>query len=97
MEKTPCVYILSNQRNGTLYTGVTGNLVKRIWEHKNHFVEGFSKKYGADTLVYFEVHETMEAAITREKQIKKWNRKWKLRLIEERNPEWNDLYDEICR
>ncbi len=97
MGKSPCVYVLSSQQNGTLYTSVTGDLIKRIWEHKNHLVEGFSKKYGTDILVYFEMHVTMEVAIMREKQIKKWNRKWKLRLIEKHNPEWNDLFDEICR
>ena len=97
MEKSPCIYILASERNGTLYIGVTSNLPKRIWEHKNHVVDGFSKKYKTDLLVYFEMHETMEAAITREKQMKKWNRAWKLELIEKDNPEWNDLYDEICR
>jgi len=91
------MYILSSQQNGTLYTGVTSNLIKRVWEHKKHFIDGFSKQYKTDRLVYFEIHETMEAAITREKQIKKWNRKWKLELIEKENSEWNDLYNEICR
>jgi len=93
--KSPCVYIIASQRNGTLYTGVTSDLIKRIWEHKNELVEGFTKKYRVYRLVYFELHPDMDSAITREKQIKKWNRKWKLRLIEEHNPDWNDLYQEL--
>ena len=95
MEKQPAVYLLASQRNGTLYIGVTSNLVKRIWEHRNNAVEGFTKRYGVHTLVYYEQHTTMEAAITREKQLKKWNRAWKLRLVEERNPDWRDLSPEI--
>mgnify|MGYP001577293216 FL=1 len=94
-EKTYCVYILSSQRNGTLYIGVTNNLTKRIWEHKNKKVDGFTKKYEAHHLVYFEQHNNSESAITREKQIKKWCRLWKLRLIEEKNPKWRDLYQDI--
>ncbi len=90
--KQPCVYILASQKNGTLYTGVTSNLIKRIWEHKHDQAEGFTQKYAVHLLVYFEQHKDMTAAITREKQIKKWNRAWKLRLIEENNPDWNDLY-----
>ena len=93
--KTPCVYILASGRNGTLYIGVTSDPIKRIWEHKGDFVEGFSKQYGVHMLVYFELHDRMEDAILREKQMKKWNRAWKLRLIEERNPHWRDLYDEL--
>ena len=93
--KSPCVYIIASQRNGTLYTGVTSDLIKRIWEHKNELVEGFTKKYRVYRLIYFELHPDMDSAITREKQIKKWNRKWKLRLIEEHNPDWNDLYQEL--
>ncbi|MBU0769492.1 MAG: GIY-YIG nuclease family protein [Proteobacteria bacterium] len=92
MENQFYVYILASKRNGTLYIGVTSELPKRIWEHKEGLVEGFTKKYNIKILVYFEVHEHIESAITREKQLKKWNRKWKLRLIEEKNPEWNDLY-----
>jgi len=95
VEKRPCVYILASRRNGTLYTGVTSDLVKRVHEHKNGLADGFTKKYNVHHLVYFEPHEDMNAAITREKQIKKWNRAWKLELIEEGNPEWKDLYDEI--
>ena len=94
-EKHPAIYILASQRNGTLYIGVTSNLVKHIWEHKNNVVEGFTQRYGVHELVYFEQHSTMETAITREKQLKKWNRAWKLRLIEERNPDWCDLWPEI--
>jgi len=91
----PCVYILASDRIGTLYTGVTSDLARRIWEHKNAAMEGFTKKYGIHTLVWYEQHETMESAITREKSIKEWNREWKLRLIEESNPEWRDLYPDI--
>ena len=95
MIKQPCVYILASQRNGTLYIGVTSNLVKRSWEHRNNVVKGFTKKYGVHRLVYYEVHGDMTSAISREKQLKKWNRAWKLRLIEERNPTWRDLWEEV--
>ena len=91
----PCVYILANKRNGTLYTGVTSNLVQRVWQHKNNLVEGFTKRYGIHSLVWYEVHETMESAITREKSVKKWKREWKRGLIEKNNPEWRDLYRDI--
>jgi putative endonuclease len=91
----PAVYILASQRNGTLYTGVTSDLSKRTWEHKNDSAEGFSKRYGVHLLVYFELHPDMLSAITREKQIKKWNRAWKIRLIESINPGWRDLWNEI--
>ena len=89
------VYILANKRNGTLYIGVTSNLVKRVWEHKNDQVDGFTKQYEVHRLVWFEQHEEMESAIIREKQIKKWERSWKIRLISEMNPKWHDLYSEI--
>jgi putative endonuclease len=95
VEKTPCVYILASQKNGTLYIGVTSDLVKRCWEHKENLVEGFTKRYKIHYLVYFELHETMTDVIQREKQIKKWRRAWKLSLIEEQNPEWRDLSNEI--
>ncbi|MCB0192564.1 MAG: GIY-YIG nuclease family protein [Anaerolineae bacterium] len=95
MEKQPTVYILASKRNGTLYIGVTSNLVKRIWEHKNDVQGGFTKKYQVHRLVYFEQHPTMEAAITREKRRKKWNRQWKINLIEKNNPQWRDLWDDI--
>ena len=90
------VYILASKRNGTLYIGMTNNLVRRVWEHKNNVVEGFTKKYGVHQLIWYEVADTPQAAITREKQLKKWNRAWKLKLIEAGNPEWKDLCDEIA-
>ncbi|MCS6847387.1 MAG: GIY-YIG nuclease family protein [Anaerolineae bacterium] len=93
--KQPAVYILASRRNGTLYIGVTSNLRQRIWEHKNDVAEGFTKKYGVHMLVYYELHTSMLDAIRREKQLKKWNRAWKLKLIEAQNPEWRDLYDDI--
>jgi putative endonuclease len=86
------VYILASRRNGTLYVGVTDDLVRRVYEHKNDLVEGFSQKYGVHRLVHFEVCEDIRAAIEREKRVKKWNRQWKIELIEKSNPEWNDLY-----
>ena len=95
MSKQPCVYILTNRKNGTLYVGVTSHPVKRTWEHKNQFVDGFSKKYGLHILVWFEMHETMESAILREKGLKRWRRKWKLELINRFNPNWRDLYSEL--
>ncbi|MEC9268365.1 MAG: GIY-YIG nuclease family protein [Pseudomonadota bacterium] len=93
--KQPCVYLLASGRNGTLYIGVTSDLVKRISEHRNGAVAGFTKSYAVHRIVYFEQHATMETAITREKQLKKWNRAWKIRLIEESNPQWRDLYEDI--
>jgi putative endonuclease len=95
MKKQFYVYMLASKRNGTLYTGVTSNLIQRVWQHGQDLVEGFTKKYRVKKLVYYEVHDNAESAITREKQIKKWRRKWKLRLIEEKNPQWKNLYDEI--
>ena len=95
MEKQPCVYLLASKRNGTLYTGVTSNLIKRIWEHKNNLVEGFTSKYSVHTLVWYEIHDTMESAIQREKAIKNWNRAWKMKMIEELNPRWRDLYPDL--
>ena len=94
-EKQPAVYILASERNGTLYTGVTSNLAHRIWQHRNDVVEGFSKEHRTHLLVYFELHTSIKDAILREKQIKKWERKWKIRLIEKSNPYWHDLYSEI--
>lgn len=91
----PCVYILASKRNGTLYIGVTSDLVKRVWEHKNDFVDGFTKDHGVHMLVWYEVHETMGSAITQEKALKFWKRAWKLRLIEEGNPGWADLYEKL--
>ena len=95
MERQPCVYILASKRNGTLYTGVTSDLIKRIWEHKNDVVAGFSKKYAVHNLVWYEMHVTMDTAIQREKAIKNWKREWKLKTIEEMNPQWQDLYSDL--
>jgi putative endonuclease len=89
------IYILASKRNGTLYTGCTNDLVRRVYEHKNDFVQGFLKKYGVHTLMYFERYDDFDAALQREKQIKEWKRGWKLELIERVNPLWQDLYDEI--
>ena len=86
------IYILANKRNGTLYIGVTSNLVKRAYEHKSSIIDGFTKKYNIHKLVYYEISDDIESAIRREKQLKKWNRKWKLELIEKNNPKWKDLY-----
>ncbi len=91
----PAVYLLASQRNETLYIGVTSNLIQRIWQHREGLAEGFTKKYQVKTLVWYEQHATMESAIAREKALKKWNRAWKLRLIEETNPQWRDLWPEI--
>ena len=93
--KQPSVYILASQKNGTLYVGVTSDLVKRVWQHKNDLATGFTKKHQIHTLVWYEAHETMESAIAREKNIKAWIRLWKLTLIENSNLDWNDLYDQI--
>jgi putative endonuclease len=90
------VYILTSKKDGVLYIGVTSELIGRTWQHKEGVFEGFSKKYWVKKLVYFEVYEEIEQAILREKQLKKWNRAWKIRLIEEKNPEWKDLYEEIA-
>ena len=95
MAKAFCVYILASGRNGTLYAGVTSNLVQRVWQHKESLADGFTKEFGVKQLVWYEQHESAESAIRREKQIKKWNRAWKVRLIEENNPYWNDRYPEI--
>jgi putative endonuclease len=86
---------LASQRNGTLYVGVTGDVIRRVWEHKNGEIKGFTEKYGVRLLVYFEMHATMADAIFREKQIKEWKRTWKIALIERENPKWRDLYDDI--
>ncbi|MGB9714791.1 MAG: GIY-YIG nuclease family protein [Thermodesulfovibrionales bacterium] len=93
MEKTFYVYILSSKRNGTLYIGVTSDLIKRVWEHKEKLVKGFTERYNVDKLLYYEQFQDVESAIKREKRLKKYNRKWKLNLIEKFNPEWKDLYD----
>ena len=90
-----CVYIMASKRNGVLYIGITSDVIKRNWQHKEGVAEGFAKKYWIKRLVYYELHDTAESAIVREKQLKKWNRDWKIRLIEECNPEWVDLTDNI--
>ena len=94
-DKQPAVYILASGRNGTLYVGVTSDLVKRCWQHRTHQLAGFSDRHHVSLLVRYELFGDMERAIEREKRLKKWNRLWKLRLIEERNPDWRDLWDEI--
>ena len=91
----PCVYMMASSRNGTLYIGVTSDLLSRVWQHKNNVVEGFTEKYEVHQLIWYEPHENMESAILREKVLKKWNRIWKLRLIEQFNPEWKDLYEQL--
>ena len=93
--KQPCVYILANKSRGTFYIGVTSDLVARIWQHKNDLALGFSEQYQVHLLVYYEMHATMMDAITREKQLKKWNREWKIKLIEGVNENWADLYDQF--
>ncbi len=93
--KSPFVYMLASQRNGTIYTGVTSDLVQRVWQHKNNLVSGFTKQYQVHDLVWYELHSDMLSAISREKQIKEWRRKWKIHLIEKSNPYWDDLYMDI--
>ena len=94
-ERIPCVYILASARNGTLYIGVTSNLALRIWQHKNDQVPGFTRRYRVHTLVWYERHGSMESAIAREKALKEWKRAWKIQLIEDSNPYWRDLYQDI--
>jgi putative endonuclease len=91
----PSVYILASERNGTLYIGVTSDLIARVWQHKNNIADGFTKKYQTHTLVWYELHATIESAITREKALKYWHRAWKIRIIEQMNPDWLDLYDQL--
>ena len=86
--KQPCTYLLASKKSGTLYTGVTSNLIARVYQHKNHMADGFTKKYNVHLLVYYELHHSMDAAIVREKQIKKWKRQWNINLIEKNNPKW---------
>jgi putative endonuclease len=97
MEKLFAVYMMASGPNGTLYLGVTSNLPKRVWEHREGLVEGFSKQYRVKDLVWYEVHENAVSAITREKQLKKWNRLWKLDLVNRTNPGWRDLFRDICQ
>lgn len=94
-DQTYCVYILASRRNGTLYTGVTSDLVRRTHAHREGLIPGFTKKYGVKLLVYFELHHDINAAILREKRIKRWHRKWKLELIEAQNPQWRDLWFDL--
>lgn len=96
MGKTFCVYMLASSRYGTLYVGVTSDLIKRVWEHRHHFTDRFTKKYNVTRLVWYEVHTDAISAITREKRIKEWKREWKIRLIQQANPTWRDLYDELA-
>ena len=95
MKKDFYVYIMASNRNGTLYVGITSNLIRRVYEHKNNIVEGFTNKYGVHRLVYYEKHLSAESAIHREKRLKSWKRQWKLMLIEKDNPSWLDLYPKI--
>jgi putative endonuclease len=96
-DRTYYVYILASRLGGTLYIGVTNNLARRAYQHRHKLVDGFTKQYGVTRLVWYEVYNDVEAAITREKQVKKWNRAWKVRLIEESNPNWDDLYAQIAK
>jgi putative endonuclease len=89
------VYILASQRNGTLYIGTTDNLIQRVWMHRSGVLPGFTKRYDVETLVWYEQHETREQALIRERQLKKWNRAWKLKIIEQMNPAWTDLYESL--
>lgn len=93
--KLPCVYLMASKRNGTLYIGVTSDLIQRVWQHKNDATDGFTKRYGVHTLVWYDVCDSMAAAIAREKAMKEWKRAWKIRLIEETNPDWRDLYSDL--
>ena len=96
MTKGGFVYIMASRRNGTIYIGVTSDLPKRVWQHREGVIEGFTKKYGCKMLVWFERHDDIEGAIRREKQMKEWKRSWKLREIEKMNPDWDDLFESIC-
>ena len=95
MSKTYFVYIMASQRNGTLYIGVTNDLIRRVWEHREGKIDGFTKRYGIKTLVYFEVFDDVYAAIHRENRLKKYRREWKINLIQQRNVEWSDLYETL--
>lgn len=95
-EKNFYVYMMASKKNGTIYVGVTSDLKKRVWQHKNNVVEGFTEKYDVHNLVWYEHHENAESAITKEKRMKDWHREWKIKRIVEMNPNWKDLYDDIC-
>ena len=92
MDRNPCVYLLASKAHGTLYLGVTSNLQKRVWQHRQDCVAGFTRRYRVHRLVWYELHDTMDAAIAREKNLKNWKRAWKIALIEKTNPQWSDLY-----
>ncbi len=94
-DRPPCVYLLANRRDGTLYVGVSSDLIKRVWEHRNHVIEGLTKQHGVRRLAWYELHMEVTAAITREKQIKRWARAWKIALIEKKNSLWSDLWPTI--
>lgn len=96
MTRSPAVYLLASAKRGTLYIGVTSNPIQRIWQHREHLAQGFTDRYDVTRLVWYELHETMESAILREKRIKKWKRDWKIELIEATNPEWRDLWQDIA-
>ena len=96
MTRSPAVYLLASARRGTLYIGVTSNLVQRIWQHREHAAQGFTERYDVTRLVWYEPHDTMESAILREKRLKKWKREWKIDLIEQTNPDWRDLWQDIA-
>ena len=93
--KSYYIYIMASERNGTLYIGVTNDLTRRVYEHKNNLLDGFTKNHNIKLLVYFEIYDNIEEALKREKNMKAWQRSWKMRIIEEQNPHWNDLYDQI--
>ena len=95
MERIPCVYLLASGFHGTLYTGVTSGLLGRVWQHREEITGGFTKRYGVKRLVWFEVHETIDSAIRREKSIKRWHRQWKMQLVEAENPTWSDLAEDF--
>ena len=97
MQKDFYVYMMASQKNGTIYVGVTSDLKKRVWQHKNNVVEGFTEKYDVHDFVWYEHHENAESAITKEKRMKDWRRDWKVKRIVEMNPDWKDLYDDICQ
>ncbi|MET4727206.1 putative endonuclease [Lysobacter enzymogenes] len=97
MTRSPAVYLLASAKRGTLYIGVSSNLIQRIWQHREHLNEGFTERYDVTRLVWYELHETMESAIAREKRLKKWKREWKIDLIEPTNPDWRDLWQDIAR
>ena len=96
MSRSPAVYLLASAKRGTLYIGVSSNLIQRIWQHREHLNEGFTERYDVTRLVWYELHETMESAIAREKRLKKWKREWKIDLIEQTNPYWRDLWQDIA-